>query len=82
MAVVGIKERDSKKIKSFKVANIKAITLHQIVYDSVSLSSTDYTDDALTYEGIERYGNKHESVKHSVGEYVKGQAHINGTESF
>ena len=42
-AVVGIKERDSKKIKSFKVADTKAITLHQIVCDSVSEGSTVYT---------------------------------------
>ena len=81
-AVVGIKERDRKKIKSFKVTDTKAITLHQIVYGSVSPGSTVYTDDALAYEGIERYGYKHESVRHSAKEYVKGQAHINGTESF
>lgn len=81
-AVVGIKERNSKKIKSFKVANTKAITLHQIICDRISTGSTVYTDDATSYDGLERHGYKHESVKHSVGEYVKGQAHINGTESF
>ena len=27
-------------------------------------------------------GFDHESVKHSVGEYVDGMAHINGIESF
>ena len=81
-AVVGIKERDSKKIKSFKVADTKAITLHQIVCDSVAEGSTVYTDDASAFDGLERHGYKHETVKHSVGEYVKGQAHINGTESF
>ena len=37
-AVVGIKERDSKQIKSFKVADTKAITLHQIVCTSVDLA--------------------------------------------
>ena len=24
----------------------------------------------------------HEAVKHSAGEYVRGQAHVNGLESF
>ena len=81
-AIVGIKERTSKKIKSFKVADTKAITLHQIVCDSVSAVSTVYTDDATAYDGIDNYGYKHETVKHSIGEYVKGQAHINGAESF
>ena len=81
-AVVGIKDRNSKKIKSFKVANTKAITLHQIVCDVVSTGSTVYTDYATSYDGLERHGYRHESVRHSVGEYVKGPAHINGTESF
>ncbi len=81
-AVVGIKERDSKQIKSIKVADTKAITLHQIVCDAVADGSTVYTDDATAYEGLEKQGYTHETVKHSVGEYVKGQAHINGTESF
>ena len=82
IAVVGIKERDSKKIKSFKVADSKAITLHQIVCDSVAEGSTVYTDDACAYNGLEQRGYTHETVRHSVGEYVKGQAHINGAESF
>ena len=80
-AVVGIKERVSKKIKSFKVADTKAITLHQIVCESVSPGATVYTDDASAYDGLGQRGYTHETVKHSVGEYVKGQAHINGAES-
>ena len=43
-AMVGIKERDSKKIESFKVADTKAITLHQIVHASVSTGPTVYTE--------------------------------------
>ena len=38
-----------------------------------------YTDDAAAYEGIP---NPHETVKHSVCEYVDGMAHTNGIESF
>lgn len=30
-----------------------------------------YTDEGSTYDGLE----SHESVKHSVGEYVRGEAH-------
>ena len=81
-AVVGIKERDSKQIKSFKVADTKAITLHQIVCTSVTAGSTVYTDDATAYEGLENQGYMHETVRHSAREYVKGNAHINGAESF
>ena len=37
-----------------------------------------YTDTATGYSGLPN----HEAVRHSVGEYVKGQAHTNGMESF
>jgi hypothetical protein len=37
-----------------------------------------YTDEAAAYRGLPR---PHESVKHSVSEYVREQAHTNGIES-
>ena len=36
-----------------------------------------YTDESRAYEGLDR-----EAVRHSRGEYVRDQAHINGMESF
>ena len=41
--------------------------------------ATVYTDDAKAYDGLPRV---HETVKHSVGEYVRGKASTNGVESF
>ena len=37
-----------------------------------------YTDGEPAYRDLPR----HEFVRHSVGEYVRGQAHTNGMESF
>ena len=37
-----------------------------------------YTDEARAYDGLPN----RETVKHSVGEYVRGMAHTNGVESF
>ena len=42
--------------------------------------ATVYTDDAQAYRGMR--DGRHEAVKHSVGEYVRRQAHTNGMESF
>ena len=47
--------------------------------DNAEPDAVVYTDDAAAYEDIP---NPHESVKHSVSEYVKGMAHTNGIESF
>ena len=37
-------------------------------------------DDAAAYRGKSEFN--HEAVNHSVSEYVRGQAHSNGIESF
>ena len=37
-----------------------------------------FTDDLKSYDGL----RNHAVVRHSVGEYVSDQAHVNGMESF
>ena len=49
------------------------------VVGKAALSATVYTDEAAAYKGMPF---KHESVRHSAGEYVKEMAHTNGMESF
>ena len=41
-----------------------------------------YTDQNISYKGLTKKNYKHQAVNHSVGEYIKGQAHTNGVESF
>ena len=40
-----------------------------------------YTDENRMYRDM-RFVFRHETVKHSVAEYVRDQAHTNGMESF
>ncbi|MCY4596615.1 MAG: IS1595 family transposase [Bryobacterales bacterium] len=54
-------------------------TLQGFVGERTAESATVYTDDARSYSGLPF---NHETVRHSVAEYVRGQAHINGIESF
>ena len=42
--------------------------------------ATVYTDEHNSYQNIPRFA--HSSVKHGVGEFVRGQVHTNGIESF
>ncbi len=46
---------------------------------AASLNRLRDSDDHKSYRGLPR---THEAVKHSVKEYVNGQAHTNGIESF
>ena len=78
-AVVGAKDRKTNKVKAKVVENTDAKTLQKFVADSAAKGATVYTDSAAAYKGIPF---DHESVRHSVGEYVRDMAHTNGIESF
>ena len=78
--VAGIKERDSNTITAKVVENTRKSTLHQFIHDNVQEGSEVITDDLSSYQGLVDFD--HKSVRHSVGQYVREQAHINGMESF
>jgi transposase-like protein len=78
-AVVGTRER-SGKVKAMRVADTGRETLHNFIKTNVVPGSTVYTDEHRAYLGLKDYF--HQTVQHSVGEYVKGNAHTNGIESF
>ena len=78
-AIVGAKDRKTNKIKAAVVNAIDAKTLQGFVIATAIAGATVYSDDAAAYKGMPF---DHESVRHSVGEYVDGMAHTNGIESF
>ena len=78
-AVVGAKDRETNQVSAKVVAATDKATLQDFVADKAGDDAVVYTDDAPAYEGIP---NPHETVKHSVSEYVNGMAHTNGIESF
>jgi len=78
-AVVGAKDRETNEEAAKAVESTDKETLQGFVKDHADLQATVYTDDAGAYETLPF---EHESVKHSVSEYVRGKAHTNGVESF
>ena len=79
MPVVGVKDRDTNRVSAAAVDATDAATLVPFVTDRTATEATVYTDEHRAYRTLPR---KRESVTHSVGEYVDGQAHVNGVESF
>ena len=79
-AVAGIKDRATKQVRAKVVQNTDGKTLQGFVKDTAEPKSTLYTDEASAYENIK--GFEHEAVTHSRGEYVRGEVHTNGIESF
>ena len=78
-AVAGLKDRESNQVKAEVVEHPDKATLQEFVTENTTDEAMVYTDEARAYSGLPR---KHQAVKHSVGEYVDGQAHTNGIESF
>ena len=78
-AVVGIKDRASNEVRAKSVQRTDAETRQGLVVEHADAFATVYTDEAKAYQGLPFH---HESVKHSVGEFVRDQAHTNGMESF
>ena len=54
-------------------------TLQGFVVENTTPDAIVYSDEAAACSGLPR---EHETVKHSVSEYVRGMAHTNGIESF
>ena len=77
--VAGLQERLGR-VKTMMVEDTSKAELQSFVRENVADGSTLYTDEHPSYNGLSEY--THESVNHSGGEYVRGNVHINGLESF
>ena len=77
-AVVGVKDCTTNKIAAKPVPETTKARLEDFIDGHVNKDAKKYTDENRAYAGL----SNHESVNHSVGEYVRGMAHANGLESF
>ena len=78
VAVVGVKDRATKQVAARVVERTDGATLQGFVIDHTAPSATVYSDDSSAYESLPF---NHDTVKHSLSEYVKGDVHTNGIES-
>ena len=80
--VVAVKSRATKKVKARVTNPVSSMTLQRLIEETAEKGSTVYTDQHQGYIGLKKKNYKHESVNHGIGEYIRGQAHTNGVESF
>ena len=78
--VAGAKDRTTGQVVAHTVEGTDSGTLQGFVYQKVERGAQVFTDEAGAYKGMAKYC--HQSVSHSTSEYVKGQVHTNGIESF
>ena len=80
-AVVGAKDRETGKVVAEVVPDTTRSTLIPFVASRTYYGASVYTDDNKAYFDLGR-AYDHQTVKHSVSEYVRGMVHTNGIESF
>ena len=80
-AVIGAKDRDSNAVSATVIDGTDKRTFEDFVAERAERGAIVYTDDHGGYSRL-WLDFEHESVKHSVREYVRDQAHTNGIESF
>ena len=77
--VAGMKDRATNPVSARSVENTDKPTLQAMIGSAAAPGAMVYTDEAKAYEEMPF---EHEAVNHSLGEYVRGQAHTNGMENF
>lgn len=79
--VVAVVQRGGD-VRAMVVPTVTAHNVREILLGTVKPSARLMTDESNIYKRVGTPFASHESVKHSLYEYVRGEAHINSAESF
>ena len=79
--VLTLVERNGRA-RSFHVPAVNSKTLRPIMVKQINQASTVYTDDASYHKANGTFFKKHESINHSIREYVRGEAHTQTIENY
>ena len=78
VAVLGIRDRATGIVRAVPIPETTAARMTAYLKANVAKGAKMYTDEHKSYSELEN----HETVNHGDGEYVRGDVHINGIESF
>ena len=80
-AVVALVERGGKA-RTFHVAHATQDTVSKIMGENIARETRIATDESNLYKIVPWQFAKHETVKHSANEYVRGDVHTNTVEGY
>ena len=80
-AIVSLVERGGK-VRSFHVPRANLETVTKIVRDNIHHETRLHTDESHLYRSVGEIFADHETVKHSVGEYARGDVNTNSVEGY
>ena len=79
--VFSLVERNGN-VLSRPVERITAATLKGAIKDNVERGATVMTDDLRSYRGLHKTFSRHEVIRHTKKEYVRGDVHTNTVEGY
>jgi transposase-like protein len=79
--VLALVEREGV-VRSIHLPRVDAYTLRQALTAQIDHASFSMTDELRSYREIGTTFASHGRVAHSIGEYVRGEAHTNTVESY
>jgi transposase-like protein len=79
-AVVSLVERGGR-CRTFHIERATVETVREVIVRNVSRKSNLHTDESKLYTATGKEFASHETVKHSAGEYVRGDVHTNTVEN-
>jgi transposase-like protein len=79
--VVSLVERGGK-VRSFAVKHSTAASVRDILVRNADRASRLHTDESRLYTVLGAEFAKHETVRHTAGEYVRGDVHTNTVEGY
>ncbi len=84
--VIGMVERrtDGKvgRVIARVAPDAKRETLHSLAEEYILPASTVFTDDYISYDGLDKKGYTHKRIRHSAKVYVQGDIHTQNVEGF
>ena len=80
--VLALVDRDTGKSRTMVVDDLKAKTLTPILRENIASEATIYTDEAGQYRRLGDEFADHDFVRHSAGEYGRGEVHTNTAEGW
>lgn len=84
--VAGVLQRNSdaghSKVKAFPVEREIVQVMHGVIGGNVARDAELMTDEHAAYRSLGKHGWKHQIVSHSQDEWVRGNIHTQGIESF
>jgi transposase-like protein len=79
--VITLVERGGRS-RSFHVPAVNAETLRTVLTQEIHPNTKIYTDDSGLYRQMKKFFKSHDSVNHTLKEYVRGDVHTNTIENY